>query len=92
MNQAQLLNEVSEVSERIAEHRAWAEITFKCLEDGDILVRFTHYDKRYPRGNRSIFLFSFWKEEKMKAWHCQLDKVFEGDLIDESQQSNRNEY
>lgn len=84
MNQAQLLNKLSEVAERIAEHRLHAKVELFCLEDGDIMVAFMHFSSEYPRGCRSVCLFTFHKEHNLNAWHNQLDKVFEGDLLDES--------
>lgn len=83
MEQAQLLNELSEVGERISEHRLDAQVTFKCFEDGDIAVTFTHFHNDYPQRNSSINLYTFYNEDELRAWHYQLDKVFEGGLLDE---------
>ncbi|UBH07877.1 hypothetical protein [Macrococcus armenti] len=83
MEQAQLLNELSEVAERIAEHRLNAYIEFRGTECGDIVVEFRHFDDRYPNGNRGRRLYTFWGEDNLRAWHYQIDKVFEGGLLDE---------
>ena len=81
----ELLSEVSELSEKIAFHRLNAEVTFKCLEDEDVMIKFTHYDVRYKNSSSSIYLYTFTNPHQKQAFYYQIDKLFEtGGLMDES--------
>ena len=82
MNNNLLFNEVSEAIERIIATNIQAKVSFT-IEDGMTTIEFKHIDKRYAEGHRSIYLFDFQCNHKLRAWHYQLDKVFEGGLLDE---------
>lgn len=82
MNNNLLFDEVSEAIKRIIATDIQNKISFT-VEDGMRTIEFKHIDERYAEGYRSIYLFDFQCNHKLRAFHYQLDKVFEGGLLDE---------
>lgn len=76
-----LFNEVSELIEKINHSDMNTSVKY-VNEDDMISVEFIHIDGRYPENKRAIYLFDFQDEHKLRAWHFQIDKVFDGGLLD----------
>lgn len=76
-----LFNEVSELIEKINHSDMNTSVKY-VNEDDMISVEFIHIDNRYPENKRAIYLFDFQDEHKLRAWHFQIDKVFDGGLLD----------